>query len=161
MSFDNRLSIPQNDNMLTTRNARPDDLLAMVDAARARGMRVRPKVGGFPWLAEALRSAGIERLEFVVPSMTSVYVTSRGDVVEQGAPVVTGSAMVAPFDRDALIAALRADQQGLSTFPEFVTAAWRAGVLSWTVDLVARTCTYRSARGGESYVESYPAVELP
>ena len=82
-------------------------------------------------------------------------------LLEQGAPVVTGSAMVAPFDRDALIAALRADQQGLSTFPEFVTAAWRAGVLSWTVDLVARTCTYRSASGRESYVESYPAVELP
>ena len=59
------------------------------------------------------------------------------------------------------VAALRADQQGLSTFPEFVAAAWRAGVLSWTVDLVARTCTYRSASGRESYVESYPAVELP
>lgn len=161
MSLDNRLSIRQDDNMLASIGSHGGDPVAIVEAARRRGMEIRPQVGGFPWLAEALRGAGVERLEFVVPSMTTVYVTPRGDVLEQGAPVVTGSALVALFDRDALIAALRADQQGLSTFPEFVTAAWRAGVLSWTVDLVARTCTYRSASGRESYVESYPAVELP
>lgn len=161
MKVDNRLSNKQNDNMLTTSEAREDDPVAIVEAALRRGRRLRPEVGGFPWLAEALRRAGVERFEFVVPSMTTVYVTARGDVVEQGTPVVDGAARVARFDREELIAALRRDQAGRSTFPEFVAAAWRAGVLSWTVDLAARTCTYRSASGGEGYVETYPAVEIP
>lgn len=140
---------------------REEDLVSAVTAALQYGMRVRPEVGGFPSLAEALRRAGVERLEFVVPSATTLYVTSRGTVVEQGEPLANGAALVARFDEPALIAAIRADQQGRSTFPEFVASAWRAGVVSWTVDLSARTCTYRSASGRESYVESYPAVEIP
>lgn len=147
--------------MLTKKETHREDVVATVEAALRRGMQLRPEVGGFPWLAEALRSAGVERFEFVVPSMTTVYATACGDVVEQGTPVVAGAVLVARFERDALIAALRADQAGLTTFPEFVAAAWRAGVVSWTVDLEARTCTYRSASGRESYVESYAAIEIP
>lgn len=147
--------------MLSIHDVARDELVETVEEARRRGMLVRPKVGGFPWLAEALYRAGVERYEFVVPSMTTVYVTARGEVLEQGTPVVTGVGRIARFDRDTLIGAIRADQEGRSTFAEFVAAAWRAGVLSWTVDLVARTCTYRSASGGDSYVESYPAIEIP
>lgn len=147
--------------MLTTpEQHHPDDLVADVAAARDHGMRIRPAVGGFPYLAEAFRRAGVERLDFVVPSATTVYTTGRGEVVEQGDVLVSGTSVIAPFDEQALVTALRADQEGRATFPEFVAAAWRAGVLSWTVDLVSRTCTYRSARGDRTYVESYPAVDL-
>lgn len=146
--------------MLTTGDVHHEDLVAAVEEACLHGMRIRPQVGGFPYLAEALRRAGIERLEFVVPSMTTVYVTDRGAVLQQGEPLATGATLVAGFDEDALVAAVRADQQGRSTFPEFVAAAWRAGVMSWTVDLAARICTYRSASGRETYAESYPAVEI-
>lgn len=146
--------------MLANEEVHREDLVAVVRDARLHGMRIRPLVGGFPHLAEALRRAGIDRLEFVVPSMTTVYVTDRGAVLEQGEPLATGDALVAGFDEHALVAALRADQQGRSTFPEFVAAAWRAGVVSWTVDLAARTCTYRSGSGRETYVESYPAIGI-
>ena len=114
--------------MLTAEKARSEDLIAVAEEARLHGMRIRPQVGGFPYLAEALRRADIERLEFVVPSMTTVYVTDRGAVLEQGEPLATGATLVAGFDEDALVAAIRADQQGRATFPEFVAAAWRAGV---------------------------------
>lgn len=146
--------------LTTTDETDREDLVAQVAAACERGTRIRPVVGGFPHFAEALRRAGIERLEYVVPSATTIHVTQRGAVLEQGTPLAAGASEIAPFDEQALVAALRADQEGRATFPDFVAAAWRAGVLSWTVDLRARTCTYRSARGDRTYVESYPAVEI-
>lgn len=59
----------------------------------------------------------------------------------------------------ALIRALRTDQAGQSTFPEFLKNSWEAGVVSYDVDFEARKVTYFGAQG-ESYTEAYPAVEL-
>lgn len=134
-------------------------LTETIAQAQARAARIRPKVGGFPYLAATLREAGVSRIHCVVPSMTTVYVTPRGDVVQQGTPQVGDAAEIAPFDAGALIAALRTDQAGRSTYPEFAAAAWRAGVVAYEIDLEARTCTYRSASGKE-YVEEYPEVSL-
>ena len=46
------------------------------------------------------------------------------------------------------------------TLPAFLQAAWRAGVVRYAVDFAARTVTYRGCQG-ESYVEPYPAVDIP
>jgi uncharacterized protein YbcV (DUF1398 family) len=54
--------------------------------------------------------------------------------------------------------ALRTDQAGQSTFPEFLAASWRAGVVRYDVDFVARTVTYYGSNS-EEYIEDYPAVE--
>jgi len=85
--------------------------------------------------------------------------TQNGPVVVQGTPLVSGMADVPPFDRDALILALRTDQAGNSTFPEFLAATWKAGVVRYDVDFAARTCTYHGA-GEEAYVEAYAAVDI-
>jgi len=66
---------------------------------------------------------------------------------------------VPAFDREALIRALRIDQAGHSTFPEFLAASWHAGVVRYDVDLSARNVTYYGCND-ENYVESYPAVNL-
>jgi len=129
-----------------------------LQSAQQRAMAGRPKVGGFPYLAETLRGAGVTRNLWSLPSCQSLYLTKQGPVVMQGTPLITGTADVPPFNRDALIAALRTDQAGQSTFPEFLTAAWKAGVVSYDVDFIARTVTYYGS-GGESYVESYPAAK--
>lgn len=128
-------------------------------SAQQRAMAGRPKVGGFPYLAETLRRAGVTRNIWTLPSCQSLYLTEKGPVVVQGSPLVTGMADVPPFSRDALITALRTDQAGNSTFPEFLIATWRAGVVKYDVDFAARTCTYYGV-GEEKYVESYPAVEI-
>lgn len=128
-------------------------------SAQQRAMAGRPKVGGFPYLAETLRRAGVTRNIWSLPSCQSLYLTEKGPVVVQGSPLVTGMADVPPFSRDALITALRTDQAGNSTFPEFLIATWRAGVVKYDVDFAARTCTYYGA-GEEQYGESYPAVEV-
>ena len=77
----------------------------------------------------------------------------------QGAPLVSSTADVSAFDREALIKALRMDQAGESTFPEFLAASWRAGVVRYDVDFAARTVAYYGCNG-DQYAESYPAVEL-
>jgi uncharacterized protein YbcV (DUF1398 family) len=128
-------------------------------SAQQRAIAGRPKVGGFPYLAETLRRAGITRNFWYLPGCQSLYLTEDGAVAMQGPPLITGMADVPPFDRAALIAALRTDQAGESTFPEFLTATWKAGVISYDVNFEARTCTYYGI-GADKYVESYPAIEV-
>jgi len=137
----------------------PTQAIETLQAAFKRAMAIRPKVGGFPVLAEVLRQAGVRRNIWNLPSAESLYLTDRGPVVNQGTPLVTGFADVPAFDRDALIRALRTDQAGESTFPEFLMASWKAGVIRYDVDFAARQVTYYGCQG-ESYVEAYPSVTL-
>jgi uncharacterized protein YbcV (DUF1398 family) len=128
-------------------------------AAMQRGAAIRPKVAGFPYLAETLRRAGVKRNVWALPACQAVYLTEKGPVMMQGTPLISGASDVAPFDEAALVAALRTDQAGKGTFPEFLVSAWKAGVVGYEVDFAARTCTYFGAGGGR-YVESYPAVNI-
>jgi uncharacterized protein YbcV (DUF1398 family) len=127
--------------------------------AQQRAMAGRPKVGGFPYLAETLRRAGVTRNLWFLPACQSLYLTEYGPVMIPGTPLVSGIADVPPFNRDALIAALRTDQAGNSTFPEFLAASWRAGVVRYDVDLVGRKVTYYGPHN-EEYVEDYPSVSV-
>lgn len=130
-----------------------------LQAAQQRAMAIRPKVGGFPYLAEVLRRAGVMRNVWFLPACQSLYLTEAGAVVMQGNPLLAGAADVPAFEREALIAALRTDQAGKSTFPEFLAASWRAGVVRYEVDFSERTVTYFGCNA-EAYVERYPAVEI-
>jgi uncharacterized protein YbcV (DUF1398 family) len=130
-----------------------------LQAALQQAMAGRPKVGGFPYLAETLKRAGVTRNLWFLPACESLYLTEDGPVVTQHTPLVSGMVDVAPFERDALVAALRIDQAGQSTFPEFLAACWRAGVVRYDVDFAARSVAYYGC-GDEVYRESYPAVEV-
>lgn len=133
--------------------------MTAVQAAQAEAAANRPRQHGFPTLAATLRRAGVRRYECRLPSMQMTYGTALGMVVDQLEPLIRGMVEVAPFDRDALVAAIRADQAGVSTFPEFARAAWHAGVVGWTVDLDERVCTY-FGWDGRSFAERYPDVDL-
>ena len=127
--------------------------------AMEQAAAIRPRVGGFPYLAETLRQAGVTRNFWQLPSCQSMFLTTDGPVIMQGTPLESGMIDVPAFDREALIRALRIDQAGESTFPEFLTASWRAGVVRYDVDFAARTVAYYGCNG-EEYVEAYPAVEI-
>jgi uncharacterized protein YbcV (DUF1398 family) len=135
------------------------NLTQKLTEAQNYAMSIRPKVGGFPVLAEVLRQAGIQMNRWSLPSCQSVYVLNEGSVVQQGTPLVTGVHEIPKFDRIALIAAIRADQEGRSTFPEFLQAAWSAGAIGYDADFTSRKVTYYGS-SGESYLEEYPAVEV-
>jgi uncharacterized protein YbcV (DUF1398 family) len=96
--------------------------VSTLQAAQEHALAIRPKAGGFPVLAEVLRRAGVRRNEWSLPSAQSLYLTGAGAVVQQGEPLLTGTAEVSSFNRDAVITALRTDQAGDSTLPEFLEA---------------------------------------
>ena len=128
-------------------------------SAMQRAMAGRPKAGGFPYLAETLRRAGVIRNLWFLPACQSLYITDKGPVAVAGTSLIADMAGIPSFNREALIAALRTDQAGDSTFPEFLMASWKSGVIKFEVDFSARTCTYYGV-GDENYVESYPVVEI-
>ena len=98
--------------------------------AQQYAMSIRPKIGGFPNFAEGLRKAGITQNIWHLPS-----------------------------DRSSIIKALKDDQTGLTSFPEFLNAAWQAGVVSYIVDFEKRSVSYFGVLG-ECYTEAYPAIEI-
>ena len=122
-------------------------------------MKNRPKVGGFPFLAECLRQAGVEKNIWTLPSLQNVYVMKDVMIVQIGNPLVSGIVDILIFNEKMLIDALRTDQAGQSTFPEFLNASWKAGVIRYEVDFSIRTVSYFGARD-EKYIESYPTVEV-
>lgn len=127
--------------------------------AQKHAMSIRPKAGGFPVLAEVLRQAGAKFNRWHLPACQSVYVMVEGNVVQMGTPLVTGTSAIPDFNKEALIKALRKDQEGRGTFPEFLQSTWEAGVVSYEVDFNARRVSYYGANG-ESYVEEYPSVDV-
>ena len=127
--------------------------------AQQKAMKNRPKVGGFPYLAESLRQAGVLRNIWSLPGCQSLFICKEGTVVQQGTPLVSGMVEVPKFNKDALIVALRTDQAGNSTFPEFLLATWNAGIVSYEVDFEKRTVLYCGCLG-EEYLEKYPQVDF-
>lgn len=126
-----------------------------------KAMRVVPKVGSFPVLAEVLRREGVLFNYWYLPSCSSLYRTTYGDLVTQMPPLVTGTHQIAPFNRDALIEAIRADQTGETVFPQFLSDIYAAGVVAYDVDFERRRCVYYGInRAVDFYEESYPAVEV-
>ncbi len=134
-------------------------LIKKLKEAQVHAFSIRPQVGGFPVLAEVLRQAGLKKNLWSLPSCQSIYLFTEGSIVQQDAPLLSGTFEIPQFNREALISAIRADQEGRSTFPEFLQAAWSAGVTAYEVDFEVRKVSYFGAFG-ESYVEAYPAVEL-
>jgi len=134
-------------------------LIDSISSAQARAAAIRPEAGGFPYLAEGLRLAGVTRIEVTVPSWTTVITTPAGSILQQGEPMVAGDVEVPPFDRHGFVEALQADQTGQITYPMWMEATWASGVVWYAVDLDARTCTYRSP-AGDTYVEEYAAVDI-
>ncbi len=128
-------------------------------SAQQRAMAIRPKASGFPVLAETLRQAGVRKNIWYLPAAESLYLTAYGSVVHQGTPLATGLLNVPVFDREAVIRAIRLDQAGEGTFPEFLQAIWNAGVVHYEVDFEARSVTYYGS-DGDSYVEGYPEVRV-
>jgi len=129
--------------------------IEILQQAMDRAVTNKPKIGGFPYLAESLRQAGVTRNIWSLPSCQSLYMTERGPVMMQGTPLISGTIDVPAFDGEALIRALRIDQAGQSTFHDFLEATWRAGVVNYVVDFAARTVEYQGCLG-ERYVEAYP-----
>lgn len=134
-------------------------IIEKITEAQQYALSIRPKIGGFPILAEVLRQAGVKKNLWSLPSCQSIYITNEGSVIQLGTPLLMGTHEVPKFDRRAVIAAIRTDQEGKSTFPEFLQSVWNAGVVGYDVDFVGREVVYYGVND-EKHVEKYPAVEV-
>ncbi len=70
----------------------------LTEAMKVAGAN-RPRVGGFPYIAEALRRAGVTLNIWSLPSCQSLYLTKEGPVVVQGAPLTKGVVDVPGFNQ--------------------------------------------------------------
>lgn len=131
--------------------------LKKLEEAQKKAVAIRPKVGGFPYLAQVLKQAGVTKNSWTLPACQSVYGMEGNYIVQQGKPLIEGMADIPVFNQEALIRAIRTDQAGQSTFPEFLQATWEAGVVHYDVDFIARTVCYYGILG-ELYKEEYPEV---
>jgi uncharacterized protein YbcV (DUF1398 family) len=131
-----------------------------LQAALARGAALRPATNGFPFLAEALRQAGVRKNSFDVASATAVYLLRETSVIVTGTAILDGTREVPAYDQTTIRAAIDADKGGQTTFPEFLRRIWDGGIFRFEVDTEARTCSYFSP-AGDVYLEHYPAVQLP
>jgi uncharacterized protein YbcV (DUF1398 family) len=62
-----------------------------LEAAQKRATAIRPKVGGFPYLAETLRRAGVTRNFWFLPAFRSLFLTNDGPGCYPGAPLATST----------------------------------------------------------------------
>lgn len=136
--------------------------IELLQSAQQHALAIRPQTGGFPVLAAVLHRAGVRSNEWTLPAAQSVYRTDAGPVVQMGYPVATGTLEIPAFDEEAVVAAIRGDRAGESTFPEFLAAVFQAGVIRYVVDFEKRVVSYYGVEG-ELYIEQYPdvAVDYP
>ena len=128
--------------------------------AQQYAMSIRPKIGGFPVLAEVLRQAGVKINSWTLPSCQSIYIMQNDEaIVFQQTTLITGAHEIPKFNCELLIAALRKDQAGNSTFPEFLQSTWEAGIIGYDVDFIKREVVYYGINN-KSYVEEYPSVDI-
>lgn len=134
-------------------------LLNNLTNAMSKSEKVRPKVGGFPYLAECLREEGFTKNTWFLPSGDSFYFTTEETLVIPGKPLIEAITSYPAFSKNKLINALRADQAGQTTFSEFLLNTLEAGVVKYEVDFIERYVIYYGVNG-EEYKETYPPVEI-
>ncbi|PCR99153.1 DUF1398 family protein [Lactococcus fujiensis] len=135
------------------------DLQQHLKNAMEKSEKVRPKVGGFPYLAECLRREGFLKNMWQLPSATSFYISEDDALVIPGKSLIDGASTCPKFNKEKLIAILRIDQAGQTTFLEFLENTWGAGVVKYEVDFINRNVIYYGLNG-EEYREDYMAVKI-
>lgn len=133
------------------------EAMILVQAALKAGMEIQLKEGRFPYFADVLYRAGVISNTWYLPSCQSLYVTRKGPVRVEGKPLITQGRRHPALNEMALYRAISEDRKGNTTFQAFLAAIWTAGVVSYTVDFVARTVTYYGAEG-DACKEGYPPV---
>jgi uncharacterized protein YbcV (DUF1398 family) len=127
--------------------------------AMAKSEKVRPKIGGFPYLAECLREEGFTKNTWYLPSGDSFYFTKEDSLIIPGTSLIEDITTYPPYSKEKLISTLRADQSGQTTFPEFLMNTWKSGIVKYEVNFIERYVIYYGANN-EEYKETYPAEEI-
>lgn len=114
-----------------------------------------PTEGGYPGLVKKLIAIGVQSYTVDVATATTLYRFAEGQhVLHPGNE--TALPIADQFQQEAFIAALRATQQGQTTYPEFLADIAKAGVRFYEATFVGehKRVTYIGTRG--VYEEEIP-----
>ena len=133
-----------------------------LEGAQQRAMAGRPKVGGFPYLAETLRRAGVTRNHWFLPACQSLYITQGSDRSWSRALRCYRAPRMCHHST-VKRSLQRCERTRLARAPSlsFCSASWRAGVVSYDVDCAARTCTYYGSAGEKAYLKNTSPYRSP
>ncbi|MGM9886945.1 MAG: DUF1398 domain-containing protein [Lactococcus sp.] len=131
----------------------------LIQTAMKKAEKIRPQVGGFPYLAACLHEVGVTKNEWILPAGQSTYWTSEGVLTMLNQGLISQPTDVPSFDEAELKRILKIDQNGESSFPEFLMGCWKAGIVRYVVDFEARKVSYYGTND-EVYAESYPEINV-
>lgn len=95
----------------------------------------------FPKLIHAFKEMDLKSFEYNIERGIITYYSMTGDCIED-IGVHVDIEIPLKSKSEYAIHALRDNQKGTTTFPDFCKAVAYAGVYKWIVDLEAMTCTY-------------------
>jgi hypothetical protein len=122
-------------------------------------MAIRPKVGGFPYLAETLRLAGVTRKPLVSARVPELIVDRVWAGSDGWSPLGVRYRGCAGFQSRRADCGASDRRAGTARSPSFWPHCGTPGSFAYDVDFAARTVGYFGCNG-EEYIEPYPAVDL-
>lgn len=117
---------------------------------------VRAKSNGFVEFAHNLKKLGITHFQVDAKTASIMYFKNEETLAEVGAFQFEIGEVV---DVDTFLISLNAHQKGEMDFPEWLEKTTQAGIASWEVSLIQKTCTYFDSNHQELYVEAIPFSE--
>lgn len=109
----------------------------------------------FPEWIKTLIEAKIDRYYADLVAFQTTYYATDGTTYTTHIPLLNPSTRGESFSETDLVNAIRASQQGVIGYPEFLNRALKAGVVSYTVYLSGKQVQYMGAKG-EIHVEHFP-----
>ncbi|EPC4333804.1 hypothetical protein ACRZTK_004407 [Enterobacter asburiae] len=107
-----------------------------------KALTFRVKEQGAPFFADILYGAGVVSATWSLPSCECLYLTRKGHMSLDGAPL-SGSPGSVPVRESLLCQAVNRQYEGAVSFSEFLEELWRLGVTQYHVDYIRRTVTFR------------------
>lgn len=112
----------------------------------------------YPELALALRQIGMHSYTVDVASHATLYRSLEGEIVQL--PGQPGAAVTAPFNAEAVLAAIGRNQRGESDYPGFMQDIHAAGVKRYEAQLTGPKprCIYFGSEGQMEEPIHYPSA---
>jgi uncharacterized protein YbcV (DUF1398 family) len=109
----------------------------------------------FPAVVQKLAGAGVQAYTADLIALRKTYYDAGGEAVDKPMPLVESPSVADNFNSDAVVATVKAIQQGQIGYAEFLQRIMKAGCASYRVFFGGRKAMY-FGRNGEFYTEAFP-----
>ncbi|MBS0650996.1 MAG: DUF1398 family protein [Verrucomicrobia bacterium] len=110
----------------------------------------------FPKTLTALKEAGVAYYDVDLMTYEIIYHGDGKSLKQSGVLSYQQPPKKGPFDKNALFKAITKHQTEKTSYSDCMKEVIEAGIVSYRVDIIERTCSYFGSSEGESYVEKFP-----